>query len=404
MEEKDNKSFKILMIIIITAFVTCMLTLISIFAIFINGKEIGKYVLVEATEETENISNQLSKYRTVIDKYFFGEVDEEKLQEGAIRGYIKGLNDPYTEYISKKDMQEYLEDTKGNFVGVGIYMSKDNKKDMIMVAATIKDSPAEKAGIKSGDLIKTVDGIKYTSNDFDIISSKIKGETGTTVKFEMIRGEETLNFEIKREKIVLNKVEGKVIENNIGYIKIPSFDENTSGEFKTKYEELSKNNIKSLIIDLRNNGGGIVSEALNIADFIADKDSVLLYEVDKNGKEAIKKSTNNPIINIPIVVLVNENTASSSEILAGALKDLNKAKLVGETTYGKGVIQQILTMPDGSGLKITTEEYQTPNKNKIHKVGIEPDEKVILPETVKNKEIVEESEDTQLQKAIELLK
>ena len=219
MEEKDNKSFKILMIIIITAFVTCMLTLISIFAIFINGKEIGKYVLVEATEETENISNQLSKYRTVIDKYFFGEVDEEKLQEGAIRGYIKGLNDPYTEYISKKDMQEYLEDTKGNFVGVGIYMSKDNKKDMIMVAATIKDSPAEKAGIKSGDLIKTVDGIKYTSNDFDIISSKIKGETGTTVKFEMIRGEETLNFEIKREKIVLNKVEGKVIENNIGYIK-----------------------------------------------------------------------------------------------------------------------------------------------------------------------------------------
>ena len=404
MEEKDNKSFKILMIIIITAFVTCMLTLISIFAIFINGKEIGKYVLVEATEETENISNQLSKYRTVIDKYFFGEVDEEKLQEGAIRGYIKGLNDPYTEYISKKDMQEYLEDTKGNFVGVGIYMSKDNKKDMIMVAATIKDSPAEKAGIKSGDLIKTVDGIKYTSKDFDTISSKIKGETGTTVKFEMIRGEETLNFEIKREKIVLNKVEGKVIENNIGYIKIPSFDENTSGEFKTKYEELSKNNIKSLIIDLRNNGGGIVSEALNIADFIADKDSVLLYEVDKNGKEAIKKSTNNPIINIPIVVLVNENTASSSEILAGALKDLNKTKLVGETTYGKGVIQQILTMPDGSGLKITTEEYQTPNKNKIHKVGIEPDEKVILPETVKNKEIVEESEDTQLQKAIELLK
>ena len=194
------------------------------------------------------------------------------------------------------------------------------------------------------------------------------------------------------------------MENNIGYIQIPSFDETTSSEIKTKFEELQKQNIKSLVIDLRNNGGGIVSEALKIADFIADKDSVLLYEVEKNNKETVRKSKNDAIINTPIIILTNENTASASEILAGALKDLGKAKTVGTTTYGKGVIQQILKLNDGSGIKITIEEYQTPNRNKIHKVGIEPDEKVELPESVQNSLSIKEIEDTQLQKAIEMLK
>ena len=194
------------------------------------------------------------------------------------------------------------------------------------------------------------------------------------------------------------------MQNNIGYIEFSSFDEGTANEFKAKFEELSKQGIKSLIIDLRNNGGGIVDEALEIADYILAKDDVILYEVDKNNKEKIEKAKNDPIINMPIVVLTNENTASSSEILAGALKDHNKAKIVGKKTYGKGVIQQLLTLPDGSGLKITAEEYLTPNKTKINKIGIEPDEKVELPDTVKNVLTIEEKDDTQLQKAIEMLK
>ena len=210
--------------------------------------------------------------------------------------------------------------------------------------------------------------------------------------------------EIKRENIVVNPVEGEVLSDNIGYIEFTSFDETTAEDFKAKYEELSKQNIKSLIIDLRNNGGGIVDQALEIADYMTDKDSVLLYEVDKNNKETVKKAKEDPIINMPIIILTNENTASASEILAGALKDLGKAKTVGTTTYGKGVIQQILKLNDGSGLKITIEEYQTPNKNKINKVGIEPDEKVELPDSVSNPFNVQESEDTQLQKAIEMLK
>ena len=216
--------------------------------------------------------------------------------------------------------------------------------------------------------------------------------------------ENKINELVKREKIKVNPVEGKVLDNNIGYIKFTSFDETTAEDFKKQYQELAKKNIKSLIIDLRNNGGGIVDKALEIADYIADKDSVLLYEVDKNNKETVRKAKTDPIINMPIIILTNENTASASEILAGALKDLGKAKTVGTTTYGKGVIQQILKLNDGSGLKITIEEYQTPNKNKINKVGIEPDEKVELPDSVESIFTIKESEDTQLQKAIDMLK
>lgn len=400
---KKNQRYKITMIIIFTVFITFMITTLGIFCIFLNGKQIGKYVLVTSSEKNENIENKLNKYKTVIDKYFLGEVDENKLEEGAIKGYIEGLNDPYTEYISKEEMKDYLEDTKGNFVGIGIYMAKNTDKNMIQVLGTINGTPAEEQGIQPGDLIKSVDGIEYTADDLNTISAKIKGEEGTIVKLEILRDTEILNYEFTRKKIVVNQVEGSIVNDNIGYIQISSFDEDTAKQFKEEFEKLQAQNIKGLIIDLRNNGGGIVSEALNIADYIADKDSVLLYEVDKNGKEEIKKAKQNPIINMPIVVLVNKNTASSSEILSGALKDLGKAKIVGTKTYGKGVIQEILTLPDGSGLKITTEEYQTPNRNKIHKIGVEPDIVVELPETVTNILKVEPAADTQMQKAIELL-
>ena len=400
---KKNQRYKLTMVIIFTVFITFMLTTLGIFVFFLNGKQVGKYVLVTSSEKNENISTKLDKYKTIIDKYFLGEVNEEKLEEGAIKGYIEGLDDPYTEYISKDEMKDYLEDTKGNFIGIGIYMVKNKDKNLIQVLATIKGSPAEKQGIQPGDLIKTVDGVEYTADDLNIISKKIKGDEGTKVKLEIIRGTETKEYEFIREKITVNQVEGSVVNDNLGYIKISSFDEETAKQFKEEFEKLQAQNIKGLIIDLRNNGGGIVSEALDIADYIADKDSVLLYEVDKKGKEEIKKSKKDPIVNMPIVVLVNKNTASSSEILSGALKDLGKARIVGTKTYGKGVIQEILTLPDGDGLKITTEEYQTPSKNKIHKIGIEPDVVVELPDTVKNILNVEPAADTQMQKAIELL-
>ena len=402
-KKERSRIYKIVMLVILVAFVTFLLTSIGIYQYLSNGSVIAKTSLF-SNSESDDIANELEKYKKIIDKYYLGDVDEEKLKEGAIKGYIEGLDDPYTEYISKDDMQDYLDDTMGNFVGIGIYMVKDTENNRILVLSPIKNSPAEKAGILPGDYITAVDGKQCTGDDFSTISNEIKGEEGSTVKLEILRGEQTLNFEIKRENITVNPVEGEVLENNIGYIEFSSFDDGTAEQFKTKYEELEKQGITSLIIDLRNNGGGIVDEALEIAGYIAEKDSVLLYEVDKNNNEKIEKAKDNPIINIPVVILVNENTASSSEILAGALKDLGKAKIVGTKTYGKGVIQEVLTLSDGSGLKITTEKYLTPNKTEINGIGIEPDETVKLPDTVTNILNVDRNEDTQLQKAIEILK
>lgn len=398
-KEKKIKVYKILMLVVLSVFITFMITSISLYTYFTKNP-----ISISAKSNNKDISNKLDKYREIIDKYYLGEVDESKLEEGAIKGYIEGLDDPYTEYISKEDMESYLDDTMGNFVGIGIYMIKNTKYDKIQVLSTIKGSPAEEAGIQSGDLIISVDGIEYKADDMTAVSNKIKGEEGTKVTVELLRGSENVKYELTRSKVKVNQVEGKVISDDIGYIKFTSFDETTAEDFKKQYQELAKKNIKSLIIDLRNNGGGIVDKALEIADYIADKDSVLLYEVDKNNKETVRKAKTDPIINMPIVILTNENTASASEILAGALKDLGKAKTVGTTTYGKGVIQQILKLNDGSGLKITIEEYQTPNKNKINKVGIEPDEKVELPDSVESIFTIKESEDTQLQKAIDMLK
>lgn len=400
MEEKNKrfKVYKVIMLVFIVAFITFLITAMGMYQYYGNNKSL----VFSTNNESKGID--FERYKKIIDKYYLGEVNEDKLQEGAIKGYFAGLEDPYTEYISKDDMKDYMEDTMGNFVGIGIYMAKDKESNKIMVLAPIKGSPAEKAGILPGDLILSVNGEKYNAEDLSTVSNKIKGENGSTVKLEISRKNEIKNFEIKREKINVNPVESKVLQNNIGYIQFSSFDEETANNFKKEFEKIEKQGIKSLIIDLRNNGGGIVSEALKIADYILEKDSVILYEVDKNNNEKVEKAKNNPIIKMPIIVLTNNNTASSSEILAGALKDNGKAKIVGTKTYGKGVIQQILTLPDGSGVKITTEEYLTPNKTKLNKVGIEPDEKVELDEKNKNSFIIEEKDDLQLQKAIEMLK
>ena len=400
-ENKKTKIYKIIMLIVLVSFITFLITSIGMYQYFTNNNK-GKYLI--SSSKGNEVSTEIDKYKAIIDKYFLGEINEEKLKEGAIKGYIDGLDDPYTEYISKEDMQDYMDDTNGNFVGIGIYMVKDTQADKILILSPIKDSPAEKAGILPGDLIVSVNDEQYSAEDMSVVANKIKGEIGSTVKLEILRGTETKHFELTRENIKVNPVEGRVIEKDIGYIEFNSFDQGTSEDFKNKYEELKNKGIKSLIIDLRNNGGGIVDEALKIADYITDKNSILLYEVDKNNNEKVEKSKEDSIINIPIVILTNENTASSSEILAGALKDLGKAKIVGTKTYGKGVIQQLLTLPDGSGLKITSEKYLTPNKTEINKIGIEPDEKVELPNTVQNVLRVEEKDDTQLQKAIEMCK
>lgn len=397
--EKFKKAYKSIMLIIVVALVTFILT-----SVFLYNKlgTTGKYASSIPGISTELIK-KIYSVRAIMDDKYISDINEEDLVNGAIKGYVEGLGDDYTEYFTKEEMEEFKTETEGNYFGIGIYMYQNKEDNTVVILTPIEGSPAEKAGILPGDIIKKVDGVEYTGEDFEKISTYIKGKEGSTVKLEVEREGKILDFEIERRKIDLYPIKSEVLENNIGYINITSFDEDSGKEFKNAYNEINKKGIKSLIIDLRNNGGGIVDEALEIADYILEKNATILITKDKNENEVIEKSTKKPIIKVPIVALVNENTASASEILTAALKENGKATVVGEKTYGKGVIQELITLSDGSGIKITTEEYYTPNRNKINEVGITPDKEVSLPETVTSSYNIERKYDTQLKEAIRIL-
>lgn len=399
---KGQKIYRTIMLIIIVVILT---SLISAFGTY---QYLTKTGTLEENKTTLNsfsgLEYTLSKFRSELEKKYIGEIDDEKLIEGAIKGYVDGLGDPYTTYYTKEEMEEIMEETNGNYVGIGVYMTIDIEKNAIVVIKPIEDSPAEKIGILSGDIITKVDGVAYTGEKMEEASNKIRGEEGTDVTIEILRGTETKEYTITRKKVFITHITAKVLENNIGYIAISDFEGGCASEFEKKYKQLEEKGIKKLIIDIRNNGGGIVDEAVDIADLITDKGSTLLITTDKNNNEEITISKKDPIVKLPIVVLTNEYSASASEILAGALKDNEKATLIGTTTYGKGVIQELHQLSDGSGLKITTNEYFTPNRNKINKVGIKPDIEVELSDEAKTKINLTDKEDTQLQKAIEVLK
>lgn len=401
-EEREEKIYKSLMLVVITVIITFLITSVTVYkAIAKNGI---KYVKITDGEVT-GLDETLASFRKVLEKEYLGEIDDETLVEGALKGYVEALGDPYTEYYTKEEMEKLMDTTNGNYVGIGIYMLVDKEKQTIVVLKPMENSPAEQAGILAGDIITKVDGEGYTLDTITEVSNKIKGKAGTKVKLEIKRGEkEIFEIEVERKKILISHINTKVLKDNIGYIYISDFDGGCADEFTQKYKELKKQGIEKLIIDIRNNGGGIVDEAINILKLITDKGDTLLITKDKNENEKITKNDKDHIINMPIVVLTNEYSASASEIMTGALKDNEKATIIGTITYGKGVIQTIHTLADGSGLKITTNEYYTPKYYKINKVGIEPNIKVDVPEEYKNKTTIPEEKDTQLQKAIETLK
>ena len=398
MNSKAQKIYKIVMLIIITALITSLVTIIVVnekFASAINIKNIA------SGDGTTGIETALSSIRSILEDEYIGELDDEQMLEMAIKGYVAGVGDQYTVYYTPEEMNQEYDTAMGNYVGIGIYMIVNYEEGTITVVEPMEGSPAEKAGLLAGDIITKVEGEEITPENVNEMSNKIKGEEGTKVKLEIKRNEEIKEVEVERKKIEVSHIDSRMLEDNIAYIKIADFDGGTAKEFKENYETLKGQGAKSLIIDLRDNGGGVVDEAIDILEMICDKDSTLLIETDKDGNETVTKSEKNPTIDVPIKVLVNENTASASEILAGALKDNNKATIIGTKTYGKGVIQTLMRLSDGSGLKVTTAEYCTPNRNKINKIGIEPDIVVELPENVK--ELTDEN-DSQLQKAIEEVK
>ena len=407
MEKKTQRIYKTIMLVILTAFITFIITSLTMYK-YITNNNVQTFLNSYKSTSSSNssLTSYLKKIRSAIDKYYLwtDKIDEKELEDAAIEGYVKGLKDEYTEYIPASEMEEYTENLTGSFVGIGIYMVADSQSGRVMVYYPIPESPAEEAGIKAGDKIIKVDGVEYTVEDFSNISKYIKGEAGTKVNIVIERDGKELSFDIERRKINTDPATSELLEGNIGYIQLTSFNEGEAETFKEKYEELEYKGAKSLIIDLRNNGGGIVDEATLIADYILDRGSTIISTVDNKGNKEVTTSENEPIMKMKVIVLVNENTASASEILACSLKDNKKATIIGTKTYGKGIIQTLFSLSDGSGLKITTAEYYTPNGETIHKVGVTPDIEVKLPDNVKSIYSLTKQEDTQLQRAIEELK
>lgn len=393
----NNKKniYRIIMLIIVTVFITMLFTIVG----FTNYlRKDGNIRFLINSMEADNLETEILKIRAVIDEYYLNDIDEQKLIDGALKGYVEALGDKYTEYLVGEEWTEMETNTLGHYVGIGVYIAADTENNQIVIISPIVGSPAEEAGILSGDIITKINDIEYTGEQIEVAAENMKGEEGTSVKLEIKRDNKTLTFNVERREVRMNAVTSKKLENNIGYISIPSFDEGTATDFKNNAKKLKEEGVTKFIIDVRDNTGGIVSEALEIAESIVPKGKTLMITINKDNNREEEKSKEDNFITEDIVLLVNGNSASSTEILAAALKDNGRAKLVGTNTFGKGVMQQILKLEDGNALKITTDEFLTPNGNKINGVGILPDE-IVKMTTDKNGSII----DTQLQKAIEIL-
>lgn len=343
---------------------------------------------------------EFSKYRKMlalkelVQKEFYSNVDEKKLISGSIKGMFQGLDDPYSEYMDEKEFKDFMEDVDG-FIGIGIYMGP-SEEGLIQVVSPIEGTPAYKAGIKSGDIILKINDKSFTAKQMSKAILNMRGERGEEVKVEIYRKsiKKNLIFTMKKDEINPITVRSQMLENKIGYIRIATFEKKTHEEFRKNLKKLEKQGIKSLIVDLRENPGGLIDQAENIADEFLDKEIIVSTKGKNTEKEVVKAKPGKT--NVDLVLLVNKGSASSSEILSGAIKDNHRGILVGEKTFGKGIIQRIFPLNDNTGFKLTIAQYFTPSGISIHKKGIQPDIKVVLDENSK--------EDTQLNEAIKVLK
>lgn len=398
MKEKFEKIFKFITTITVTVLITVIvMTIINQKTDIKIQERIDEKVeeFLENASSSEKLNFETNVIKEYLNNYYIGNIDEDKCIEQALKGYVEGVGDEYTQFLTEEEYNELLIQLNGNYSGIGIYLGQDRLGNVIILG-TFEDSPASKAGIKSGDIVIKIDDLDFQGEDLDTVANKIKGKENTKVKLELLRDTEIITKEVTRKNIEIKSVKSEMLENNIGYIKLISFDEDTKEKFEQSYIELKEKGAKSIIIDLRDNGGGLVDTATSMADMFVQKGDIIMKSKDKNKKETIIKATDIEKVDLKVIVLANENSASASEILIGALKDNNIAKIVGTTTFGKGVMQEIVKVTGVGYIKVTIEEFLTPNGDKINKNGIKPDYKVENPK--------DESSDSQLQKAIDLLK
>ncbi len=353
---------------------------------------------------SSEVEAKLTEIEDLVEKYYLNEIDTEEVETYLYKGMIAGLDDVYAAYYTEEEYQSMKDSTSGSYYGIGVEMTQNNTTGIITLTQVFKDSPAEEAGLLPGDIIYKVDDTEVTGEDLTKVVSMVKGAEGTTVPITIAREGESdyLTIDVERRTIEISTVEYKMLEGGIGYIAISSFDNVTVNQFLNALDDLENQGETALIIDLRNNGGGVVSAACSILDRLLPE-GLIVYTEDKYGnREEINSDAEN-YFDKPLALLVNGNSASASEIFAGAIKDYGIGTLVGTQTYGKGIVQKIYPLSDGTAVKLTVSKYYTPNGNNIHGIGITPDEEVELDEAVANELSIPEEQDNQLQKAIEVL-
>lgn len=363
------------------------------------------------------VLNKMNLIEQIIGQYFLYEPDAGQVEDYIYRGMMAGLDDPYSSYYSEEDYKLMRESTNGTYSGIGAMLSQNRNTGLCTIVKVFEGSPAFEAGLKPGDIIYKVGDQLVAGESLDVlVSTYIKGEEGTIVDMTVYRADkdEYVDFTIVRRKIEVPTVEYRMLADKTGYIAVSEFDLITVEQFTTAIDSLTEEGMKGLLIDLRNNPGGVLDGAIKMADYILPDDlstyeegkgkTLIVYTADKNGKGDTYVASDGHELDIPIVILVNGDSASASEVFTGALKDYNKAAVVGTTSYGKGIVQNLIPLGDGSAIKITTAHYYTPSGFDLHGKGIEPDVEVELSEELKTQAVVEPEEDNQIQKALEVLK
>ena len=372
----------------------------------------GNYLIISPKGVTQTSDNKVLNRKTIgkieellayIDLYYNDEYDADDVRDAIYEGTLSGLGDPYSVYYTADDYKDLQISTSGNYYGIGAGLLQNAKTMEVTVSKVYEGTPAEDAGLEDGDQILKVDDVETTSMELSNLVKKIRGEEGTTVHLQIYRESsgETLEVDVKRANVDLPSVSYEMLDGSIGYIQISEFQSNTAKQFKAAVKDLQSQDMKSMIVDVRSNPGGLITSVVDILDQILPEGTVV-YTEDKYGKRENYTSDSN-CLKLPIAVLVNENSASASEIFAGAIKDYNYGTLIGVKTFGKGIVQTVYPLEDGDAIKITTAKYYTPNGNYIHKVGITPDIEVEYNYSGPKDEKYDKKYDNQLQKAIEVL-
>lgn len=340
--------------------------------------------------------------RDMLDMYSLYGATEDRMIDGIYAGLLSSLQDAYAAYYNQADMAAMMEETSGTYCGIGSLVTQNVYTGVISIVRPFKNGPAYKAGMLKDDIILYVDNMDVTGMELSEVVKLMKGEPKTNVDITVLRGEEQIVLHVTRDYVEVETVEYEMLENNTGYIRVTEFDDVTVEQFKTAIADLEKQGMTSLVIDLRDNPGGLVNSAVKMVDRIITT-GVVVYTEDKDKNKSCEYATTAQHLDVPIALLVNENSASASEIFTGALRDYEKAIVVGTNTYGKGIVQIISYLDDNSGIKFTISEYFTPNGTAVHGIGIKPDFEVELDDDLKSLSDIPRDRDSQLKKAMEEL-